>query len=144
MSYLSNAKRIKKAMRAAGSFLTDEQALQVKDIYDTWESLVEANAEAEVGQKFTYNNELYKCIISGAIFQAHWVPGVGTESMFTVINETNEGSQEDPIPYNGNMELFEGKLYSQDGVIYRCTRSSGTPLYHPLANLIGLYVEVAQ
>ena len=40
------------------------------------------------------------------------------------------------------MELFEGKYYSQDGVTYVCTRSTGVPVHHPLAQLVGLYVEV--
>lgn len=144
MSYLSNAKRIKKALNIARDFLTDEQALQAKDIYDSWESLVASEQSASVGQKFVYDDKLYKCLTSGNIFQSQWIPGVGTESMFTVINEVNEGDNNDPIPYDGNMELFEGKYYSQDGVIYKCIRSSGTSLYHPLSALVGLYVEVVQ
>lgn len=144
MSYLSNAKRIKHAMRTTGNFLTDKQSLQVKEIYDTWEYLVESGTEAEVNQKFTYNGQLYKCLISGNIFQTQWVPGIGTESMFVVINEVNEGDNNDPIPYNGNMELFEGKYYSQEGIIYKCIRNSGTPLYHPLSALVGMYVEVVE
>ena len=34
-----------------------------------------------------------------------WVPGVGTESIYTHIDETHDGTQYDPIPYDGNMEL---------------------------------------
>jgi hypothetical protein len=41
------------------------------------------------------------------------------------------------------MTLDEGKYYREDGVTYLCTRNSGTPIYHSLASLVGLYVEVA-
>lgn len=55
--------------------------------------------------------------------------------------ETHAGTREDPIPYEGNMIIFEGLCYSQNGVVYLCTRDSGTPLYHDLDALIGVYVE---
>jgi hypothetical protein len=48
---------------------------------------------------------------------------------------------EDPIPYTPPMEIFEGKYYTQNDVLYRCTRDSGTALSYNLADLVGLYVE---
>jgi hypothetical protein len=48
---------------------------------------------------------------------------------------------EDPIPYNGNMRLENGKYYIQDNVIYLCTRDTVNPVYNPLAELVGVYVE---
>ena len=57
--------------------------------------------------------------------------------------ETHSGEPEDPIPYNGNMTLEQGKHYILDDEIYICTRSTGNPVYHTLADLIGLYVEIA-
>lgn len=69
-------------------------------------------------------------------------PGQGTESLYERIDETHEGTQEDPIPYDGNMELIEGKIYSQKGVKYLCTRSTGAPVYHALADLAGIYVQI--
>ena len=53
------------------------------------------------------------------------------------------GTLDDPIPYDGNMELTEGLYYIQDEIVYLCTRSSGQPVYHALSALVGLYVEVA-
>lgn len=121
--------------------ITDEQALLVKSLYPTWEDLVAQNKTVESGYRFIYNNKLYKTLQSTYTFMSHWVPGSGTESLFTVINETNAGTLEDPIPYEGNMELFNGKYYIQNGIVYKCTRDSGQPLYHALSDLIGLYVE---
>lgn len=122
--------------------ITDEQALLVKSLYPTWEDLVNQNKTVESGYRFIYNNKLYKTLQSTYTFMSHWVPGSGTESLFTVINETNAGTLEDPIPYEGNMELFNGKYYIQNGIIYKCTRDSGQPLYHALSDLVGLYVTV--
>jgi len=40
------------------------------------------------------------------------------------------------------MEIFNGKYYTQDEVLYRCMRDSGQALTHNLSELVGLYVEV--
>lgn len=40
------------------------------------------------------------------------------------------------------MELYAGQYYSQLGVTYRCTRATGTAVFHPLSELVGIYVEV--
>jgi hypothetical protein len=51
------------------------------------------------------------------------------------------GSLENPIPYEGNMALEEGKYYQQSGVVYLCTRDTGVPVYNALKDLVGIYVE---
>lgn len=84
---------------------------------------------------------LYKTIQDNLLIQEQYVPGEGTESLYAVINETNAGTQEDPIPYAGNMALENGKYYSQDGVIYLCNRDTEIPVYQDLKDLVGLYVE---
>lgn len=60
------------------------------------------------------------------------------------INEKNAGTLEDPIPYNNNMELFEGLYYIQNEVIYKCTRNTGTAVFHDLKDLVGIYIEIAK
>ena len=57
------------------------------------------------------------------------------------IDETHDGTKYDPIPYSGSMALENGKYYTQDGVTYLCNRNTGSPVYHPLSALVGLYVE---
>ena len=71
-----------------------------------------------------------------------WEPG-NAPSLFEQINETHAGTLDDPIPYEGNMALTSGKYYLQGGVIYRCIRDTGNPVYLSLSQLVGLYVEVA-
>ena len=138
----AQAKEIANAIQISKTAATDEQALSIKALYPTWETLAAAGTTAEsAGYRFTYAGDLYKTRQPNHTFAPQWVPGQGTESLYTRIDETHAGTLEDPIPYGGNMELYSGKYYIQDGVIYRCTRDSGQPLYHALSDLVGIYVE---
>lgn len=119
----------------------DAQALNVKAIYPHWAEVI--GQTVKQGFKFLYSDVLFKVIQpDGLTIQEQYIPGEGTESLYAVINETNAGTQEDPIPYNGNMALENGKYYSQDGVIYLCNRDTEIPVYQALKDLVGLYVEV--
>lgn len=139
---LKDAKIYRAAIEAGANAVerSDLDALAVKDIYPAWDSLI--GQTVNVDFKLTYDGKLYK-VIQAHTVQADWIPGVGTESLYTVIDEGHAGTLDDPIPYDGNMELFEGMYYIQNGVTYRCTRNSGQPVYHALSDLVGLYVEVA-
>lgn len=143
MTVMEQAKTIRSAMDAAALVLTDADALGCKAIYKHWEDLVEGSAVAEKGYRFLYGEDLYRVEQPSYTFVAHYVPcAVGTESLFSRVDETHAGTAVDSIPYEGNMALEEGKYYSQDGVVYRCIWSTGNPVYHPLSQLVGLYVEV--
>ena len=137
---LKDAKMYRAAIEAGANAVerSDLDALAVKDIYPAWDSLI--GQTVNVDFKLTYDGKLYKVIQAHAV-QADWIPGVGTESLYAVIDEGHAGTLGDPIPYDGNMELFEGMYYSQDGIVYLCTRSTEQPVYHALSDLVGLYVE---
>lgn len=130
--------------------LTDQEALQAKSLYDEWADLVkESYVAQETGFKFVHTKDgvtdLYKTMQANFTFQGQWEPGAqGTESLYSHIDETHAGTQEDPIPYKKNMEIFNGKYYTYNDVLYRCTRDSGIPLQHGLDELVGLYVVVAE
>lgn len=143
--YLEAAKKVKPIFQKAVQSLDDADALKIQGIYPTWAELAEeGSVTAAAGYKFVHDGKLYKCVNANPTFQADWVPGVGTESLYTRIDETHAGTLEDPIPYDGNMALVSGLYYSQDGVIYKCIRDTGNPVYHALSALVGLYVEVAE
>lgn len=130
--------------RIQAQALTDAQALTVKALYEQWEDLVGQKFTAEKeGYKFLYGEDLYKTVNAEQEFQAQWVPGEGTESIYIRIDERHAGTLEDPIPYSGNMELEQDKYYSQDGVTYLCNRDTGQAVHQPLKDLVGIYVEVA-
>ena len=143
--YLEAALWVKPVLQKAAQSLGDEDALKVQGIYPTWAELVElGSVTAEAGYKFTHKGALYKCINANPTFQEAWAPGTGTESIYTRIDESHAGTLEDPIPYEGNMELVSGLYYSQDGVVYKCTRDTGIPVHNALADLVGIYVEAVR
>ena len=120
----------------------DSTALRMREFYPEWVDLIGTTVD-KAGFKFTHGGELYKTIPEQHTFQADWVPGEGTESLYTRIDESHAGTLADPIPYSGNMALESGKYYIQGGFVYLCTRDTINPVYNALADLVGLYVEKA-
>lgn len=121
----------------AEGHLTDAEGLENVELFPWYE----VGVDYAVGDRFQYDGELYK-VLQAHTSQQSWVPGIGTESLYIRVDDIHAGTAEDPIPYNGNMELIENLYYTQDGVLYRCTRSTGTAVYNALSELVGLYVEV--
>lgn len=122
----------------------DSTALRMKSFYPTWEECLEKGSVTydKAGYRFTYGDKLYSCINANPTFSSAWIPGVGTESLYTVIDESHAGTLEDPIPYDGNMVLENGKYYIQNSQLYLCNRDTVNPVYNALADLVGLYVEL--
>ena len=119
--------------------LTNNEALSVKEMYPRWEDKV--GSAIEVGFITLYDGILWKARQTHTALEVY-PPSIHTASLYEVINEEHEGSMDDPIPYIPPMEIFAGKYYSEDGVIYLCTRDSGTALSHRLNDLINIYVEL--
>lgn len=117
----------------------DKTALRMVGYYPSFQKVIGQTVHA--GFKLVHNGRLYKVLQEGLLIQELLEPGAGTESLYARIDEEHTGTKDDPIPYEGNMELSEGLFYSQDGKIYRCIRSTGMPVIHALADLVGLYVE---
>lgn len=116
----------------------DNTALRMREFYPEWA----ANIAYKVGFKVQYGGKLYR-VTTAHTSQADWTPGTAA-TLFTRIDETHDGSEFDPIPYEGNMALENGKYYTQNGVVYLCNRNTVNPVYNALADLVGVYVEVAE
>ena len=109
--------------RANAQALPDEQAMQAKALYSTFDDLVKGKYTAEKqGFKFRDGAALWKTAQDNVTFQAQYRPGQGTESLYTHIDEAHAGTQEDPIPAKANMEYEYGKYYSEGDIIYLCKR----------------------
>lgn len=126
--------------------LTAEQMLTHKAFAPKWGEDIKEGDSVVKGDKFTCEGKLY------AVLQDHTVlainaPSIATASLYVEVTpdyteESEEyGTLENPIPYEGNMILENGKYYTQNGVVYLCNRDSVNPVYHALADLVGLYVE---
>ena len=133
--WTDEARKMRPVLQKGAQSLSDEEALEVKGIYDEWK----AGVDVKVHEKKLYKGRLYRCVQAHTT-QADWTPDV-SPSHWEGIDETHAGTINDPIPYEGNMALEAGKYYEQGGVVYLCIRDTGNPVYHALADLVGLYVE---
>lgn len=124
---------------AVQSIEHDDDALAVRALYPVWERLI--GTEAITGERFQHNGNLYK-VINAHTYAPEWIPGIGTESLYMRIDETHTGTEDDPIPYGGNMALESGLYYTQNDKLYLCNRDTINPVYATLDELTGLYVEV--
>lgn len=70
MSYVGNAKALRRAMDGAGAALTDAQAVTYKLIYPHWSG---NGVSYSVGDRRQYDGALYKCLTAHTS-QADWAP----------------------------------------------------------------------
>jgi hypothetical protein len=115
----------------------DNTALRMKEFYPEWTT----NISYSVGFKVLRNAGLWS-VLQAHTSQVGWEPETAA-SLWTEICESHTGTNDDPIPYGGNMTLENGKYYIQENEIYLCIRDTVNPVYHTLSELIGMYVEVA-
>lgn len=122
----------------ASESLSDEDALAATELYNHWEP----DTDYIAGARLRYDGKLWR-VLQSHTSHDEYPPSIYTASLYTEVEEPGQGDTPDnPIPYNNNMELHENKYYSQNGIVYRCTRDTGVPVYNDLADLVGLYVEV--
>lgn len=125
------------AMSAQKTTLTDQEALAVKNLQKEWKS----GEKVEVGDRRQYKDKLYKCRQAHTT-QDSWTPDV-YQAGWEVIDETHAGTKEDPIPYTSGMQIYNGKYYTEDGILYLCNRDSSQAIYQRLADLVNIYVVKA-
>lgn len=137
MTLVELARRLRPYIEKAAQSLTDTEALQAVELYPEWT----VGVAYAIDLKLRRHGKLYR-VLQGHTAMVGWEPETITAAaLYTEINETHAGTLDDPIPYEGNMALESGKYYVQGGVIYRCIWNTINPVYHPLADLVGLYVE---
>lgn len=128
--------------------LSAEQMLTHKAFAPKWGEDIKEGDTVVKGDKFTYEGKLYAVLQDHTILP-HYFPSINTAALYVEVTPdyTEEGEElgtlENPIPYESNMVLENGKYYSQGGKTYLCTRDTGNPVYHALADLVGQFVEVA-
>lgn len=101
----------------------DEEALDNMEWFPVWgDENAYMGMPVEKGFMFRHKAEgeaehtLYK-VLQPHTLSAEWIPGQGTESLYAKVS-LHKGTKEDPIPYEQNMLIEEGKYYTQDGVLY--------------------------
>lgn len=137
MTPQEKARALRPLIEKAAVSLSDADALEAVDLFPAWA----VGIDYAVDQRIRYEDKLYR-VVQAHTSQEDWKPD-STPALYAEVEKPAEGDSPDsPIAYNGNMELFSGKYYSQDGVVYRCFRDTGIPVYNALRDLVDLYVEV--
>lgn len=129
---------IQAAVKYARNITNDQEALEIKMLYK--EFMAQIGKPLAVGEYVQYNDKLYR-VLQAHTAQANWTPDIAA-SLFVVIDKEHQGTLEDPIPAQVNMEYFSGKYYIENDVIYLCTRDSGIALQHMPSALVGSYFEI--
>ena len=152
MTLIEYAKQFRTLVEKAAQALDDAEVLQMPSILPQWEDLVAVGytvEEKQVPFKFQYNGLPWKCIKAGQNFQAQWIPGLDTASIFTRIAQASEsGTIDNPITAARGMEYEYGKYYldPEDGKTYLCQRQGGsgtvTLNYLPHELVLQYFVEV--
>lgn len=113
----------------------DATALRMAAYYPEWAP----GMDCAVGFKVRYKGHLFKAIQAHTT-QEGWEPDKAP-ALWVEVVEIHAGTLDDAIPYNNNMALEEGKYYLQGQRFYLCIRDTVNPVYNPLSELVGLYVE---
>lgn len=132
-----HAKHLREVIERTSAVLTDGEALNGVELFPRWD----AGKNYALNERVQYGGKLYKCITPHTA-QAAWTPA-DAPSLWAGVALPASGTPDKPIPYSGNMELESGRYYTQSGMLYRCIRDTGIPVYAPLAELLGIYVEEA-
>lgn len=147
VEYLKNLTRLQTLLKTVINKveLIDSESLQFITLYPQWSEFI--GKSLSTGFKVQYDNKLYKVRQDISVVLENQCPSIDTAALYEEVNEIeaggNAGTYEDPIPYNNNMALENGKYYSQNGVIYLCNRDTEIPVYQDLSALIDIYVKVA-
>lgn len=121
--------------------ITDEEALKRPLLVYAWDTYI--GRSLITGQIVSYNDTLYRVRQDISSVLDNQAPSLDTAALYEAIEVEATGTKDDPIAYVPPMEIFNGKYYKQGGVLYLCTRDSGTALSHDLSALVGLYVTTA-
>lgn len=130
--------KIKNLLREKVAEQTDEEALENIELFPTWQSKI--GVQVEQGERLYYDDKLYK-VQQTHTPQEDWRPDATASLYVQIVIESEAGTIDNPIAYEVNMELVEGKYYTEEGVKYLCVRALAQSVWH-LADLVGNYVEV--
>jgi hypothetical protein len=134
---IEKARKLRPLIEKAVQGLNNSDSLKATLLFAEWK----IGTKLEAGEKVRFGDKLYRVKDGqGHTTQADWAPDIAV-SLFEEVCENADGTIDNPIPYDGNMVLESDKYYIQGDVVYRCTRDTGTAVYHALADLVGLYVE---
>lgn len=122
------AARLRPVIEQASASLSDGEAAKSPELFPRWADHI--GETVKPGDRRSDTDEsgvlhVYRVNKGqGHTTQENWPPH-STHAMWTIINVTHAGTQDDPIPASRGMEYEYGKYYldSEDGKTYLCERT---------------------
>lgn len=111
--------------------IPDEQALEMPDLFYTWDEVLEAGELLEANTILNLDGQLYR-VVQAVTPQAHQRPdSEGMLAIYRPIDETHAGTEDDPIPFVYGMDTEQGKYYSYNGKLYLCNLTMAPCVWPP-------------
>lgn len=129
--------KIKKLLQEQVQQQTDEEALNNIELFPSWQSML--GKQVEIGARLYFDDKLYK-VQQTHTPQDDWRPDA-TASLYVQVVADDSGTIDNPIAFELNMELVQGKYYLDEGVKYLCIRELAQCVWH-LNALVGNYVQI--
>lgn len=112
----------------AATDVPDETALEMPDLFKTWEEVLAAGQNVAENAIINDGGTLYRVVAAGGVLpQEHQPPhGEGMLAVYRPIDTAHAGTLEDPIPWVYGMDCTEGLYYSHNATVYLC-KANMTP-----------------
>lgn len=112
----------------ASTDVPDETALEMPDLFRTWEEVLAAGVTVAENSIINDGGTLYRVVAAGGVLpQEHQPPhGEGMLAVYRPIDTAHTGTLEDPIPWVYGMDCTEGLYYSYNATVYLC-KANMTP-----------------
>lgn len=124
--------------------IPDEQALEMPDLFRTWDEALAAGEELGANTVLNLDGQLYR-VVQAVTPQEHQRPdGEGMLAIYRPIDQTHAGTQEDPIPFVYGMDTEQGKYYSSGGKTYLCNLTMTPCVWAPGTPGLWQWTEVTE
>lgn len=117
--------------------IPDEQALEMPDLFYTWDEVLEAGELLEANTILNLGGQLYRVVQPVTPQEGQRPDGEGMLAIYRPIDKTHAGTQEDPIPWVYGMDCEQGKYYRYGGKTYLCNLTMPGCVYAP--DTLGLW-----
>lgn len=124
--------------------IPDEQALEMPDLFRTWDEVLAAGEQLEADTVLNLDGQLYG-VVQPVTPQEHQRPdGEGMLAIYRPIDQTHEGIREDPVPFVYGMDTEQGTYYSSGGKTYLCNLTMTPCVWAPGTPGLWQWTEVTE
>ena len=106
------------AFAATATTIPDTQALEIPDLFPTWEQVLAEGAKLAAGRVISKDGQLYHIEQAVTPIESQPPGGEGMLAIYRPINPEHAGTADDPIPWVYGMDCHAGKYYSYEGAVY--------------------------